>query len=653
MSEPSAGDSGTRGDSSPEPEATTAEGATAGEASTDRPVVYDLAPDCTLADVETDACYHAEVNGVVDYGVFVDVSDVVSGLIHESNLDGEYAVGDRLIVRLTDVRENGDIAFDDETFADYTTETVEHEPDVSRVRGLSPGAEVTVEGEVVQAKQTGGPTIFGVADATGVIACAAFAEAGVRAYPSVEVGDMVHVAGTVETRGDALQLEVDSLKPLAGDRAAEARERYEAALDERAEPAAIDPLVEWEAFEPIHADLRDLARLLRRTVLAGRPIRVRHHADGDGMCAAIPVQLALERLVRDVHEDPKAPRHLFKRLPSKAPFYEMEDVTRDLNFALAGRARHGQKLPFLLMLDNGSTEEDVPAYENLTHYDIPIAVVDHHHPDPEAVGPLLDAHVNPYLHGEDYRITTGMMCVELARLIDPSLTEELEHVPAVAGLSDRSKAEVMDDYIALAAEAGYEQDDLLDIGEALDYAAHWLRYSEGKTLVNDVLNVGCDDPDRHEELVAFLSERAARDVDRQLDALDAHVEHERLASGAHLYRIDLDEYARRFTYPAPGKTTGELHDTRVQETGDPVITIGYGPDFCVLRSDGVRLDIPTMVTELNEELPEAGVSGGGHLVVGSIKFVKGRREAVLEALIEKMAEAEIDESLSAATALDD
>ncbi|GAB6878767.1 DHH family phosphoesterase [Halorubrum gandharaense] len=648
MSEPSAGDSGTRDDSSPEPDADEAEGTT-----DDRTVVYDLAPDCTLEDAAVDELYHATVNGVVDYGVFVDLSDSLSGLVHESNLDGEYEVGDKLIVRLTEVKENGDVAFDDETPDDYTTETVEHEPEISRIRGISPGDTVTVEGEVVQAKQTGGPTIFGVADASGIVSCAAFEEAGVRAYPEIEVGDMVHVAGTVETREDALQLEVDSLKRLDGERAEDARERFEDALDERAEPADLDPLVEWEEFESIHEDLRDLARLLRRTVLSGRPIRVRHHADGDGMCAAIPVQLAMENFVRDVNEDPNAPMHLFKRLPSKAPYYEMEDVTRDLNFALEGRARHGQKLPFLLMLDNGSTEEDVPAYENLAHYDIPIAVVDHHHPDPEAVDPLLDAHVNPYLHDEDYRITTGMMCVELARLIDPSITGDLEHVPAVAGLSDRSKAEAMDDYIALADEAGYGKDDLLDIGEALDYAAHWLRYSEGKTLVNDALNVGCDDEQRHAELVEFLAERAERDVDRQLEAVSEHVEHERLASGAHLYRIDLDEYAHRFTYPAPGKTTGELHDTKVQETGDPVITIGYGPDFSVLRSDGVRLDIPNMVTELNEELPEAGVSGGGHLVVGSIKFVKGRRSAVIESLVEKMADAEIDEALSSTVAIDD
>jgi RecJ-like exonuclease len=59
-----------------------------------------------------------------------------------------------------------------------------------------------------------------------------------------------------------------------------------------------------------------------------------------------------------------------------------------------------------------------------------------------------------------------------------------------------------------------------------------------------------------------------------------------------------------------------------------------------------------MVAELNEEVTGGGVSGGGHLVVGSIKFVKGRREDVIEALVDKMAEAELDEELSSAATLD-
>ncbi|MFB6220482.1 MAG: DHH family phosphoesterase [Halolamina sp.] len=618
------------------------------------PIVYDLDADCTIDEVAEGTRYLVTVNGVVDYGVFVDVSDSVSGLVHESSLDGDYDVGDEFVVRLTEIRENGDLAFEEVDPAEHQVVHVEHEPEITPIETLHRGEEVTVEGEMTQIKQTAGPTIFHVGDETGIVAAAAFEEAGVRAYPEVELGDIVRVSGEVGVHDGVKQLEVADVTRLEGETAEAARERLAEARTERAGPASVEPLAEWTAFEKLRPDLESLARLLRRTVLEGRPIRVRHHADGDGMCAAVPVQRALSNFIEEVHDDPDASRHLFKRLPSKAPFYEMEDVTRDLNFALEGRARHGQQLPFLLMLDNGSTEEDVPAYKNLAHYDMPIAVVDHHHPDPEAVEPLLDAHVNPYLYDEDYSITTGMMCVELARMIDPEITEDLEHVPAVAGISDRSNAEAMADYLELAEEEGYDRDDLHNIGEALDYAAHWLRYSSGQSIVDDVLNVGCDDEERHEELVEFLSTRAERDVAEQLDAVESNVGHERLESDAHLYRIDLDQWAHRFTYPAPGKTTGELHDTKVQETGDPVITIGYGPDFAVLRSDGVRLDIPEMVEELNEELPGAGVSGGGHLVVGSIKFVKGRREQVIDALVEKMADADIDEDLSStATPIDD
>ncbi|SFC36529.1 RecJ-like exonuclease [Halobiforma haloterrestris] len=621
-------------------------------------VVYDLDSDCTAEDVEKGQPYLAEINGIVDYGVFVDLSESVSGLVHESVLEGTFAVGDELVVELESVRDNGDMAFEpvdtEVDVDDLTLRNVSHDYALTGTDRLEAnvGDQIHLEGEVVQVKQTAGPTIFHIADEYGVVPCAAFEEAGVRAYPSVEVGDVVRVTGTPEHREGTVQIEVDGLSKLDGDDAEAARERIETALESRSEPHDVEPLIDWPAFEKLRPNLRDVAKRLRRAVLEGRPVRVRHHADGDGMCAAVPVQVALEKFIADVHEDDDAPRHLIKRLPAKAPFYEMEDATRDLNFALEDREKHGQQLPLLLMLDNGSTAEDVPAYETLAHYDIPIIAVDHHHPDPDAVGDLLDAHVNPYLHDEDYRITTGMLCVELARMIYPDLTDELRHVPAVAGLSDRSKADAMDDYLQLAAEEGYDEDRLQDVSEALDYAAFWLRYDSGDQLIQDLLQVDGDEQ-RHGELVDFFAERAREEVDEQLEAATPHLEHEELDNGAHLYRIDVENYAHRFTYPAPGKTTGEIHDRKIEETGDPVITVGYGPDFAVLRSDGVRLDIPQMVSELEAEVPGGGVSGGGHLVVGSIKFVKGKREEVIEALVDKMEDAEIDEELSSAAPIDD
>ena len=617
-------------------------------------VVYDLASGCTVSDVEEGARYHATVNGVVDYGVFVDLSEEVSGLVHASNLVGDYEVGDELIVELATIHEDGDLGFEEVRVTGYETRTVGRGDRLTMAELEDAVGEVGhIEGRVVQAKQTGGPTIFQVRDETGTTPCAAFEEAGVRAYPEVGVGDVVRVTGAVETRDGHSQLEVGDLAVLEGAAATDVEDRLEAATAELAAPADVDPLVDWPALGKLYDDLREVARLLRETVLEGRPIRMRHHADGDGLCASAPLQHALELFIADTYADPEAPRHLLKRLPSKAPFYEMEDVTRDLNFALEDRKRHGQKLPLLLMLDNGSTEEDTPAYRNLAHYDIPVVVVDHHHPDPGAVEGLVEKHVNPYLHDEDYAVTTGMLCVELARMIAPGITEDVRHVPAVAGLADRSEGEGMADYLDLAREAGYDEDRLQDIGEALDYATFWLRYDDGRELIYDILDVNCDEPERHADLVDLLAERAEQDVDIQLGVAMEHVTHETLENGAHLYRVDVEEHARRFTYPAPGKTTGKVHDRKVAETGDPVITIGFGPDFAVLRSDGVRLDIPEMVAELKDEVEGGGVSGGGHLVVGSIKFVKGMREAVIDALVEKMAEAELDEDLGSSAAVAD
>jgi len=619
-------------------------------ADTDRPVVLELADDCTPEDVEEGAYYDGVVDGVVDYGVFVQLADAVSGLVHESVLDADYAVGDELTVQLREIRPGGDLSFVPAALAGAERQRVAHQYEATPIETLADreGEVVHLDGRVVQVKQTGGPTLFVVSDGTGVVPCAAFERAGVRAYPTIESGDLVHVVGRVERGGHGRQVETDAITPLEGAALDGAREAVETALDEHAAPAEVDPLVEWDALDRLWDGLEAVAEQLRRATLEGRPVVIRHHADTDGIAAGVALEAALERFIAETHADPAAPRHLVTRLPSKAPYYEVEDVTRDLGAALSNRDRHGQRLPLFVMVDNGSTEEDTPAYRHLQAYDVPLVVVDHHAPDADAVEPFVSTHVNPYLVGDDYRVTVGMCCVEVARLVAPGLTEAFSHVPAVAGLADRSSADAMADYLALADAAGFDEAHCRAIGDAADYAAYWLRYDAGRGVIQDVLGVG-DDPARHRELVDLLVDRAHAAIRRQLAGALQHLDETTLESGVRLVRVDLDAHAHRFTYPAPGTTTGAIHDHVVRETGEPVITVGIGPDFAVLRSDGVRLDIPRMVDDLNEALAGAGVSGGGHLVVGSIRFVAGMREAVLEALVEEMATAEIDESLGAAS----
>jgi RecJ-like exonuclease len=145
------------------------------------------------------------------------------------------------------------------------------------------------------------------------------------------------------------------------------------------------------------------------------------------------------------------------------------------------------------------------------------------------------------------------------------------------------------------------------------------------------------DHTRHNNIVKLLCEQANAMISEQLDACMPNVKSEDLPNTAVLNVLDVENYAHKFTFPAPGKTSGEVHDRMCQKLeGRPVITIGYGPDFAVIRSKGVLMNIPQMVRELHEEIVGAGVNGGGHLVVGSIKFVEGMRTEVLSKLVEKI-----------------
>jgi RecJ-like exonuclease len=429
------------------------------------------------------------------------------------------------------------------------------------------------------------------------------------------------------------------MKRLWGGDASQVKELIEQAIDRRAEPFETQFLVKSDIMTRLLPAMKAVAKEIRRAVLKGRPIVVRHHADADGITAAVAIEMAILPLIAEV-SGPDAEYHNYRRAPSKAPFYELEDVTKDLTYALEDQTRHGQKMPLIVLMDNGSTEEDVPAMRQAQVYGLEMLVVDHHHPH-KIVDQFLIAHVNPAHAGGDFGLTTGMLATEIARMIHPEVENKIRHFPAVSAVGDRSEAPEAESYIKLV-EDKYRKEDLKKIALALDYEAFWQRFNDGRGLINDILCLGR--LDRHQKIVELLCEQANAAIDEQLRATMGNVKSTTLPNGIIMNVLDVENFAHKFTFPPPGKTSGEVHDRLCQKyAGKPVVTIGYGPDFAVLRSRAVRMNIPLMVKELMEEIPNGGVSGGGHLVVGSIKFVGGMRKEVLAKLAEKIAACGVDE----------
>ena len=606
-----------------------------------KPLVHILDPACDSKDIAIGEIYQGRVNGLANFGAFVDLSECVRGLAHNKYLKSRPEVGDTLFVAVRNILPNGNIELEPAELKEYNTVEVEKELPLYRASELTKmvGKQIMIKGEVIQVKQTGGPTIFTVADDSGLVFCAAFERAGVRAHPEIDSEMIVRVIGEVSLRNNQIQVEIKSIKRLWGGEASAVKDEIEQAIDRRAEPSATEFLVKSEIMTRLLPAMKQVAKEIRRAVLKSQPIVVRHHADADGITAAVAIENAILPLIKEVG-GPDAEYYNYRRAPSKAPFYELEDVTKDLTYALEDQTRHGQKMPLIVLMDNGSTEEDVPAMRQAQVYGMEMLVVDHHHPH-KIVDQFLVAHVNPAHQGGDFGLTTGMLATEIARMIHPGVEEKIRHFPAVSAVGDRSEAPEAALYIKLV-EDKYGREDLKKVALALDYEAFWLRFNEGRGLINDILCLGR--LDRHRRIVDLLCEQANAAIDEQLRASMGNVKSTKLPNGIIMNVLDVENFAHKFTFPPPGKTSGEVHDRLCKKfEGKPVVTIGYGPDFAVLRSRAVRMNIPQMVKELMEEIPNGGVSGGGHLVVGSIKFVGGMRKDVLAKLAEKIAACGVDD----------
>ncbi len=603
--------------------------------------VYALDESCDLKDVEAGKLYHGIVSSTASFGVFVDLNPHVRGLMHSSNVGVPPEVRDAVIVLVKTIKAGGKLDLIPKTITKYETIELEKELPLKNSGEIDPimkGRLVRIEGEVIQVKQTSGPTIFTISDEGGFVPCAAFESAGKRSYPHIDAGMIVSITGEVTLRDDQVQIEVMSMKLLTGEKEVAVRARVEKVIEEKAAPANIPFLIESDIMEKLKPRMLHVAKEIKKAILHSTPIVLRHHADADGITSAIAIERAILPLITEIG-GADAEYYFYKRAPSKAPFYELADVTRDISFALEDSSRHGQKMPLVILVDNGSTEEDVPSMRQAQVYGIDMLVIDHHHPD-DIVDQYLIGHANPAHVGGDFGVTAGMLCVEVARMINPNVSDVIKHLPAVSAVGDRSEAPEAGRYISLVSDR-YTLKELKEMALALDYEQFWLKFSSGKGIIDDILDLG--DHDIHTNLVSLLCEQANTMIQEQLDTCLFNVKSHKLANGVIMNVLDVENYAQKFTFPPPGKTSGEVHDVLTKRNPNkPVVTLGYGPDFAVIRSKGVLMNIPRIVRELREEMKGAGVSGGGHLVVGSIKFVEGMRTQVLSRLTEKIASTEVE-----------
>ena len=504
--------------------------------------------------------------------------------------------------------------------SDTETSSDEPEPDPERVtvESLSDRVDETVriEGEVVGARQTGGPTIFEVRDETAVVDCAAFVEAGVRAYPDVGEGDIVRLDGEVELRRGELQIETEELTALSGEDSEAVERRLAAALSEKARPESVEPLAAHPAVKAVTDQLADAAEAIRSAVLESRPIVVRHAATADGYVAGAAIERAVLPLIREEHARADAEYHFFTRRPLDDPVYGMDAATSDVTQMLRDSERHDEKLPLVVLVGVGGTTDSLDGLGLLGVYGASRIVIDADSVDTGVVDET-SVLVSPSLTGVDRGdLSTGALGANLAGVVNTEIRTDLAHLPAVSYWTEAPTA-----YTELASEAGFDADRTRELREAIALEAYYQSYQDKRELIIDLLFE--DDGG----LAGHVSEQFRQKLDTEVETAAANLD-VREVGGVSVGVLDADSYSHQYDFPPTALLADALH----RRADDRTVTIVYATDELFVRAPA-SVDVRAAAAAAGDAVPEGGVTAVG-IRQNRIEFLSGAREAVVDAVAE-------------------
>ena len=281
------------------------------------------------------------------------------------------------------------------------------------------GKRYTAHALVTGIRQTKGPTIFTLSDGTGIIMAKRFAGQRMRAFPELEKGMAIKALLELREYNGQLEAEIKEYALLDEPHARQLRARISRKEDEKAAPATSEIFIRSPVLDRLRGQFGKAATMIRKAILLQIPIIVRHHGDCDGFASAVALERAIIPLIREHHHDSQAAYRFYKRSPSRTPYYDYEDASKDVAFALEDEARFGTKRPLIIVADNGSTPDDLLALEKVKPFSRGIIVLDHHYPGPVDGGKceadaFIDAHINPHLAGGDSSISAGDDCCSLS-----------------------------------------------------------------------------------------------------------------------------------------------------------------------------------------------------------------------------------------------
>ncbi len=366
------------------------------------------------------------------------------------------------------------------------------------------GDNVSAKGIIDSIAQTSGPTLFTLTDGTGNLILKGFESPGERAYPDIKEGDSVQVLVQINEFNNSLEGEIKKISKLSDLESRNLQKQIEETEREKSKPTIVPFMIKSPILEKLKDRYVKAATEIRLAIFQNRPIIIRHHNDADGYSSGFALERAILPLIEKQHGPGKAAWEFYTRAPCAAPFYEIDDSIRDTASSLRNEAKFSNKMPLIIISDNGSSPEDLMAIKQGRIHGIQFIVVDHHFFDEDVISQEVLVHINPFLVGEDgAAFSAGMLCAELARFINNSVN--VNQIPAMAGIADRidlMNQQAVNDYIKIAEKEGYTKELLNEIIAVIDFVSSKLKFMEAREYIEVLFG---EPRDKQKNLVKLMA----------------------------------------------------------------------------------------------------------------------------------------------------
>jgi len=267
-------------------------------------------------------------------------------------------------------------------------------------------------------------------------------------------------------------------------------------------------------------------------------------------------------------------------------------------------------------------------YGLLDVYDVDHAVVAGE-PLDDAVRETVTTAVAP---GREAHLPTAALAATVARGVDPDVADDLGHLSALPQWGGTPAS-----YREAAAEAGYDEDRLQTLREAVAFGAYFQSYEDKREIFADLLF----DSERGQRFAAHLSEEFRTRLDEELAAAERNLRVEEVDSVTFAV-LDTEAFTHRFDFPPTDLLLNEIHRSGV----DADVVVGVGEDALRLRSEE-SVALRAVAADAAERAPTAGLDAVGGRD-GHVEYLLGERDAALDAV-----EAAVADHLAASETADD